>query len=90
MRKIIHILENSIDKEQSTERKVRLHYLLAKFYLSTNDSHAIDHFFASEDLLRYAGKNGLMGFRNFYRYREKIENLECALEFMIFDDSDIF
>ena len=90
MKKIINILEESIYKEQSTERKVRLHYLLAKFYLSTNDSCAIYHFCISEDILRYAGENGLMGFRNFYRYRGKLEDLECAIEFMIFDEDTIF
>ena len=82
-KKIIEALENSLDNAETTERKMRLHYLLAKLYLSINDSWAISHLLESQDLLEYAGENGLVGFRNFYRYREKLENLEGAIEPMI-------
>jgi len=83
-KKIIEALENSLDNAETTERKIRLHYLLAKLYLMENDNWAISHLLESQDLLEYAGEVGLIGFRNFYRYRDKLDRLEFLIEPMIY------
>ena len=84
-KKIIESLEESLDNAETTERKIRLHYLLAKLYERANDNQSIWHFVQSRDLLEYAGKECLMGFRNFYRYRGKLESLEFFIDSMIYD-----
>jgi len=48
-----------------------------------NNSWAIGYFADSCELLEYAGENGIMGFRNFYRYRDKLDKLEFYIEQMM-------
>lgn len=84
--KIIKELESSLDNTKTIEKEIRLHYLLAKFYSIEEDSSAIFHFLESQNLLEYAGENGLMGFRNFYKYREKLEVLESSVHRLMFSD----
>jgi len=81
--KIIRELEDCLDDAKTTERKVRLNYLIAKIYASMNNSWAIGYFADSCELLEYAGENGIMGFRNFYRYRDKLDKLEFYIEQMM-------
>ena len=73
----IGALEKSLDNAKTSERKLRLNYLLAKSYLSINmDGKVLYYYLQAQDLLEHIGENGLMGFSNFYRFRNKLENIE--------------
>jgi hypothetical protein len=79
--RVVNELESSLEATKSTGKKMRLHYLLAKFCFALGScDQALYHFYTSVDLLEYVGKNGLMGFRDFYRYRGKLEFLESFAE----------
>jgi len=84
-KKIIEALENSLDFDKNNEREMRLHYLLAKLYARVNDFQAVFHFTESQDLLEYLGKNGFIGFRNFYRYGDKLDRLEFFIQPLAYD-----
>ncbi|MCK5645123.1 MAG: hypothetical protein KAJ19_30260 [Gammaproteobacteria bacterium] len=77
----IDALESSLWDAKTNNRKMRLHCLLAKFYLSIHNEdeyrdhsgRILYHYSQASDLLEYIGENGLMGFRDFYRYLRKLD-----------------
>lgn len=80
---IITKLEHSVDHSNDKVREMRMHYLIARLYVSLKDDRAIPHFYESQGILEYLGEEGLIGFRNFYRYRGKLEILEFQVESMV-------
>jgi len=73
----IEALSKALDNAETSAEKLRLNYLLAKFYLSIGEENSgLTHYFQANDLLEYVAENGLMNFKDFYRYRDKLEDLD--------------